>query len=298
MLNQSSGDIYHFPLVSIGIPVYNAESTISACIESVLGQSFRNIELIISDNASNDRTSEICLTFQERDSRIKYFRQVENFGPIENFKFVLEESKGEYFRWLASDDVITANSVSDSLKLLEIDSKFVACASSSTFDYEHSNLRPPIEFDLKGSQWSRLRGFFANPGRSHGLFYSLIKREALIKFPYLSRDFFGWDWCVVLFLLSKGPFASAPETLLILGSNGASSTKSIYQNYQLRGLKRIFPFHNFVVSTIRSGQSWSRSSKLLLFFSLFLFSLKNLLLETRLIRYNLALIKEKFLRTS
>jgi len=293
---QTLGDSIPLPLVSIGIPAYNADSTISACIESALGQSFRDIEIIISDNASSDRTSEICLEFQERDSRIKYFRQVENIGSLANFNFVLEESRGEFFRWLAADDILSANSVSESVGVLETDSKFVACSSPSVFDYEHSNLKPPVDFYLEGSQFSRIRSFFANPGRAHGLFYSLVKREVVIKFPYMHRDFFGWDWCVVLFLLSSGPFISAPHTLLILGSNGVSSTKSIYQNYQLRGLKRILPFHNFVLYTIRSSQNWSRSSKLLLSTSLFFFSFKNLLLETRLIRYKLASIKKYFLR--
>ena len=296
MINETFGDVHSLPLVSIGIPVYNAEGTISDCIASALGQSFRNIEIIVSDNASSDRTSEICLEFQRRDSRVKYFRQEENFGILANFNFVFEKSKGEFFRWLASDDVINANSVSDSLKALAIDSKFVACTSPSWYDHEHLNLQTPIEFDLSGSQWTRIRSFFANPRRSHGLFYSLFKREALIKYPHFSRDFFAWDWCVILFLLSLGPFVSAPQTLLILGSNGASSNNSIFQYYGLIGLKRTFPFHNFVLNTIRSSQNWSRSSRFLLFTSLFLFSIKNLLLETRIIRYKSSLVKEKFLR--
>ena len=58
------------PRVSIGMPIYNGEPFLAESIESILSQSFENFELIISDNASTDRTQAICTTFAEKDNRL------------------------------------------------------------------------------------------------------------------------------------------------------------------------------------------------------------------------------------
>ena len=81
----------HNPKISVGIPVYNGEKFVRKSIESVLRQTYGNFELIISDNASTDSTSDICTEFSTKDSRIKFVRQDKNMGGIWNFNFVLED---------------------------------------------------------------------------------------------------------------------------------------------------------------------------------------------------------------
>lgn len=93
------------PTVSIGMPVYNGTKYIREALDSLLAQTFRDFELIVSDNASTDDTESICREYASRDTRIRYVRQSENMGPIKNFQFVLDEAKGEYFMWAAADDV-------------------------------------------------------------------------------------------------------------------------------------------------------------------------------------------------
>ena len=284
-----------FPLVSIGIPVYNAESTIAACIESALAQNYANFEILISDNPSTDATSEKCKLFQNSDKRIRYFRQDRNIGGLNNFNFVLQESKGFYFRWLGSDDVISSNSLSECVMNLKRNKSLVACAVPSIFDYEHLRGQNPIDFELEGSQSARIKSFFKQPGRSHGILYGLIKRDVLITYPSITHDFFAWDWCLVLFLLSKGPIASADATFLILGSSGASSTNKIYDLYGLTGLKRVFPFWRFSVKTVSSGEHWTKKTRVLIIIKLLLFNSKSLLTEFRIVRYKLAKMKRRVL---
>src|SRR5450759_757223 len=91
------------PTVSIGMPVYNGEKYISEALDALLAQTFTNFELLISDNASTDGTTAICRHYADRDSRIHYVRQSENRGGVANFKFVLDEARGEYFMWAACD---------------------------------------------------------------------------------------------------------------------------------------------------------------------------------------------------
>ena len=94
------------PKITIGLPVYNGDKFLKECIESILNQTFLDFELLISDNASTDSTSEICSAYALQDKRICYSRNLKNIGMIENFKHVLDIAKGKYFMWIAADDLL------------------------------------------------------------------------------------------------------------------------------------------------------------------------------------------------
>jgi glycosyltransferase involved in cell wall biosynthesis len=93
------------PRLSVGLPVYNGQRYLAAALDSLLGQSFTDFELIISDNASPDGTEEICRRYAAKDPRIRYFRQPRNIGANPNHNFVLREARGEFFKWAAHDDL-------------------------------------------------------------------------------------------------------------------------------------------------------------------------------------------------
>ena len=91
--------------VSIGIPVYNGEKYLAAALDSLLAQSFRDFEIVISDNASTDRTAEICRCYQNKDARVRYFRSDQNLGAAWNHNRVIELSSAPLFKWAACDDL-------------------------------------------------------------------------------------------------------------------------------------------------------------------------------------------------
>ena len=76
------------PKLSVGLPVYNGAEYVAESIEALLGQTFEDFELIISDNASTDDTGDICRRYEKRDSRVRYFRQPRNIGLAPNHNFV------------------------------------------------------------------------------------------------------------------------------------------------------------------------------------------------------------------
>ena len=88
----------------VGMPVYNGEKFISNAIDSLRSQTFQDWELLISDDCSNDDTSNICKNYLEIDSRISYHRHESNIGMGNNFEFVLYRANSEYFMWAAADD--------------------------------------------------------------------------------------------------------------------------------------------------------------------------------------------------
>lgn len=92
------------PLVSVCIPVYNGEKTIGQAIKSVLSQTYSNIELIISDNASTDKTIEVAGAFQ--DPRIIISKNETNLGMIGNFSVCTKKAHGKYVKFLCSDDTL------------------------------------------------------------------------------------------------------------------------------------------------------------------------------------------------
>ncbi len=116
------------PRVSIGMPVYNGELFIKDAIDSILAQTFEDFELIISDNASTDKTEEICREYTARDTRVLYYRNEKNLGAAKNFNRVFELSSGEYFKWAAADDIIAPEFLAKAVEILD-DPSIILCQS-------------------------------------------------------------------------------------------------------------------------------------------------------------------------
>ncbi len=104
MSNERTIKNKEMPKVCIGMPIYNEEKWIARALESLLAQSYPNIEIIISDNASTDRTEDICKEYMAKDCRISYYRNDTNTGIGINFIRVFQISGGKYFMWAAADD--------------------------------------------------------------------------------------------------------------------------------------------------------------------------------------------------
>jgi glycosyltransferase involved in cell wall biosynthesis len=95
----------NLPLVTIAIPTFNrADQFLKDALESALSQTYKNIEIVVSDNCSSDNTEELIRGY--KDKRIRYYRQDENIGPFKNMNFCLEKAQGVYFLMLHDDDLI------------------------------------------------------------------------------------------------------------------------------------------------------------------------------------------------
>ena len=131
------------PLVSIGLPVYNGERFLAQALDSLLGQTLQDFELIISDNASTDRTADICLDYASRDARIRYVRQPSNIGGPRNWNFVALEARGRYFKWAAADDFCDPRMLEKCVAVLNADPGVVLCyARACIVDEETGEHRP------------------------------------------------------------------------------------------------------------------------------------------------------------
>ncbi len=117
------------PTVSILIPVYNRDKYISECIDSAINQTYRDIEIIVIDNASTDKTWNICQNYEKLDSRVKAYRNNVNIGPLNNWIECVKNAKGKYCKILFSDDVLDVRCIE---KMCEVFQKhevaFVFCS--------------------------------------------------------------------------------------------------------------------------------------------------------------------------
>ena len=93
------------PLVSVSLPVYNGARYVERAIDSILSQTYRNIELIITDNASTDDTPAIAARAAARDDRVRIVRNPRNLGAAPNFNLGVELARGTLFKWAAHDDI-------------------------------------------------------------------------------------------------------------------------------------------------------------------------------------------------
>ena len=109
------------PLVTVGLPVYNGERFVAKSIETLLAQTFRDFKIVISDNASTDRTGEICREFASRDPRIEYHRNQTNIGMAGNYNLTFGLSRSKYFRWATADDFCAPELLEDHVKVMESD---------------------------------------------------------------------------------------------------------------------------------------------------------------------------------
>lgn len=204
------------PEVSIGMPVYNGERFIREALDSLLAQTFKDFELIISDNASTDATESICRNYAEQDSRIRYIRQQENIGALPNFQFVLNEASGEYFMWAACDDkwdrdwIKSLRSALESSgtgaafgKLMHIDENAMPLkhlANGRTFDFSGSPLGRRVHYFIEFERYGK-----ANP------IYSLFRRSVLRG---LEMAAYAVDFHIVFNILLNTEIIPVPNTVL------------------------------------------------------------------------------------
>jgi len=117
------------PRLSIGMPVFNGERHIRYAIDSILAQTYQDFELIISDNASTDKTQSICLQYAANDGRIRYYRNKKNLGATANYNRVFMLSSGEYFKWATHDDLLAPEYLEKCVRVLDSDASIVLCHS-------------------------------------------------------------------------------------------------------------------------------------------------------------------------
>lgn len=202
--------------VSIGLPVYNGENYLQEALCSILIQTFPDFEIIISDNASTDRTAEICRAYAAKDKRIRYYRNQTNLGASKNFNRVFELSRGMYFRWAAYDDLLARQTVERCVEVLDREPEVVLCYPKTINIDEKGDIIDYYEDDFGFSSPDPRRRFHDLLHRIYryncNAMFGLIRRSALEE-TSLIGSYHSSDKILLAQLVLRGQFREVPEYL-------------------------------------------------------------------------------------
>lgn len=195
------------------MPVHNGASTLARALDSLLAQTYENLEIIVSDNASTDETAEIARRAAERDRRVRYFRQQTALPAWENFHFVLQQATGEYFFWAADDDVRAPRYVETVVAAMSNQPDAVLGVTDVVrfhpdIDPEAGTVspataRPPTDYaDL-------VRQVILSDCSE---FYGVYRTRYLREFPWMTFDY-GPDHILLFYIRLRGHVVRAPGAL-------------------------------------------------------------------------------------
>lgn len=218
------------PLVSIGIPVYNGERSIKQALDALRSQTYDNLELVISDNASTDSTGEICREYATKDRRIKYLRNPVNVGLYENFRRVVNLATGEYFMWAAADDLKPPTAVEHCVQAILRNERAVTAHGIILVRTANGkeSAEYPNEIHLTDtSAAARIRNFTYGL-RQNAMFFCLHRRTALLQARLGSHV--GQDYLLCLQMCLLGMIEYTPVPVIIYQERKQSpSTDLMYR---------------------------------------------------------------------
>jgi glycosyltransferase involved in cell wall biosynthesis len=201
------------PRLSIGLPVYNGEQYLPEALDALLGQSYQDFELIVSDNASTDATEEICRRFATRDTRVRYIRQPRNIGCAPNHNVVFEEARGELFKWASHDDVYAHDLLQRCVEALDEHPHVVLAHSWTAMIDSAGNVTQAVDYPLATASPRAPERFcsmlFGDGGDDDG---GVIRADVLRRTP-LVDSYHHADRTIVAELALHGPFYQVPDWL-------------------------------------------------------------------------------------
>jgi glycosyltransferase involved in cell wall biosynthesis len=220
------------PRVSIGLPVYNGENYLNDAIAAILAQDFTDFELNIRDNASTDRTAAICRAHAARDRRVRYRRNDRNLGAGPNYDLCFHDARGEFFKWMAHDDLIAPDFLRRTVERLERDPDAVLCC----IDVREigPDGEPLREF---ASAFAEVEGAdtatrFAAAIRTDHIctdFFGLFRREALLG-TQLHGTYRGSDRALLAEVALRGRFVRVPAPLLCNREHDARYSRTVMRD--------------------------------------------------------------------
>ncbi len=218
------------PTVSIGLPVYNGGNYLKNVLYSILSQTLKDFELIVSDNASTDDTREICLSYAETDSRIRYHRNEKNLGAAWNFNQVFHLARGKYFQWACHDDVWTPTLLERYVEVLDRMPHVVLCYSKTIFIDERGEPirsligRPDLRDKSPHKRFLSFLKYHINPNECNpglGLY-----RANILKNSSLIGSYPASDMILLGEIVLQGEFYEIPEYLFLRREHALTSVRA------------------------------------------------------------------------
>ncbi len=220
--------------LTIGLITYNGAEHIRPSIDSLLGQTYTDFELLIFDNASTDGTTEICADYAASDPRVRHVRHPETIPQSANFRGVLFAAETDLFMWATDDDMRSPMSVDRCVAALDAHPDAAAACTEVAFrGADGTEALARGTFPIRGTSRERLRSYFENPRDSSRLF-GVYRTEALKRAYPADLTVFGYDWLVVGLSMLEGDHLEVPGVGLIRSANAPGKYFERYDRHFTR----------------------------------------------------------------
>ena len=197
---------FRHDVIVVAIPAYNEERHIAETIASVQAQRWTNFVAVISDNASTDRTGEVCRREIAGDPRFHYIRHAENAGASANFNWVLDRSESPLFMWMGAHDLIHPDFLADHVRALE---ERPDCSLSYSLTQWIDESAAPLKVtdpsalaDIRGRPLARYFGSVRRL-RECTVINNVLRRSAIGQVRF--NDVPGCDMVMISEMLFRGP---------------------------------------------------------------------------------------------
>jgi glycosyltransferase involved in cell wall biosynthesis len=214
------------PRVSVGMPAYNSERSIEAAIESILQQTFTDFELIITDNASTDRTAELCRAIAARDPRVRLIVNPVNLGVNPNYRKVAEAARGQYFKWTSTNDLMDRDYIDRCVSILDKRPDAVLAFGRTVVFQTDPESGTPYEDHMDIEDEDPLVRFrrTVEELRLNNAINGLIRRDVLMR-TSVHPDYLSSDNVVLSELALAGKVVLVPETRFFRRMDKYSATR-------------------------------------------------------------------------
>jgi glycosyltransferase involved in cell wall biosynthesis len=222
------------PRVTIGVPVFNGERYLADALDSILAQTFGDFELIISDNASTDRSGQIAARYAEADPRVRFVRNETNIGGPANFNRLLDLATGEYFKWAACDDMIAPDYLACCVEILDADRDVMMASTRIAIVDENGAVLRPLSRDIRDSDSRsparRLKGLVLT---RHGAFqvWGLMRTDAA-RAAGGHRPLPMGDRVLLVELALQGRIHLVNRELLMIRDHPGRTVRRLRSNYR------------------------------------------------------------------
>jgi glycosyltransferase involved in cell wall biosynthesis len=203
------------PRLTIGLPVYNGENFLAESLEALLGQSYEDFELIISDNASTDGTADICGEYEKQDSRIRYVRQPRNVGLAPNHNFLVEQARGELFKWASHDDLYAQDLLMHCVEALDEHPDVILAHSWTAMIDGSGALTKALEYPLATSAERPSERFRSMLFDSGGDDDGGVMRVDVLRRTAMKDSYHHSDRTIIAELSLHGRFYQVPDWLYL-----------------------------------------------------------------------------------
>lgn len=185
------------PLVSVIIPVYNCEKYLEESISSIINQTYKNMEILITDDCSTDNSYNILMLFAEKDKRIKLFRNNENLKIVKTLNAMISKAQGEFIARMDSDDISLPRRIEEQVNFLQKNESIDICGTNIDYIDKNSVFLRKAHFPKKNDSIQSIK-FFRTPFcHPTVMFRKSIKSRVVYKDSFLYAEDYGL-WLEIL----------------------------------------------------------------------------------------------------